>query len=595
MKIIQLCSIVNIYLILFVVSLIDAKLQCDEVSRAFKKKGSVDYNVAKKCLESFPFNAEYATKNIDAALHTLSHYYVFFDRAKEKSPSGFTYQPVDLERELTSLRNKFLNQIMTFLYTALRNPLFKLKDGHTRINNICYHHFIYDQKLSLYSVITTDKKGKKKQVFNDKLDPSNNDCEVTEIEGKPALQTIIDFASDRIAYSKDLGVRFNMALAPSLNVFSQQFTLRGDLPETSSIKYNLSCPKNKSSTIERKWSVTYEDKFIFAFDNFCFNINNITALSFNDNFASSGKVTKSAPSDIFETLKSSIAKNFYLLDDGKIKVGVAIINEERQDLIDALKDGFQKLKRKGAKKLILDMSNNAGGDISLPLFLTSLLLSSKQPNSFPTDIIIQNFTVSKIEKNFNSKGPNDYDLYSPNFYLSFPSGNPFKNASEFIGSRKKRTSNLYLNALSPNEEKLLNNTSSFSWTSDDIIILTNGFCASACAVLTLFFSEVHKVKTIAVGGLLDTQMSFSTFPGGEITSSNLIMEFAGDNFTNLPVANALLLTIRESYDMDINGTVKDVLEYSYKPANYRLYYDEKNARDPSLLWLEAAKILNNKA
>ncbi|RIB29148.1 hypothetical protein C2G38_2057471 [Gigaspora rosea] len=607
MKIIQLYSIVNIYLILFVVSLIDAKLQCDEVSRAFKKKESVEYNVAKKCLESYPFNAKYAAKNIDSALHFLSNYYVFFDRAKEKSPSGFTYQPVDLKSELTSLRKKTFNSDYDFL-TALRNILFKLKDGHTRINNICYQNFIYDQKLSLYSVITTDKEGKKKQiiyVFNDKLDPSNNDCEVTEIEGKPALQTIVDFANDRIAYSKDLGVRFNMALAPSLNAFSQQFTLRGDLPETSSIKYNLACPKNKSSTIERKWSVTFKDGFN-AFSNFCFDINNITSLSFNDNFASSGKVTKSTPSDKVETLKSSsenltiahakkVAKDFYLFDDGKIKVGVAVITEEKQELDDALTNGFQKLKKRGAKKLILDMSNNGGGNLKVPLFLTSLLLSSKQPNSFPTDIIIQNFIIQKIEKNFKSSGPTDYDIYNPNYYLSFPSGKSFKNASEFIGSRKKRTSNLYLNALSSDEKKLLKSTSSFPWTSDDIIIITNGFCASACALLTLFFSEIHKVKTIAVGGLLDTKMSFSTFPGGEVTSTNFIVDSAGDKFTDLPDANALILTIRESYDMDINGTVKDVLEYSYKPANYRLYYDEKNARDPSLLWLEAAKILNKKA
>ncbi|CAG8836483.1 11398_t:CDS:2, partial [Gigaspora margarita] len=592
MKIIQLYSIVNIYLIVFVALLIDAKLQCDEVSRALKRKESVEYNVAKKCLESFPFNAKYATKNIDAVLHFLSNYYVFFDRAKENAPSGFIYQPVDLKSELTKLRKKPFKSDYDF-FTALRNTLFKLKDGHTRINNICYQHFIFDQKLSLYSVITTDKEGKKKQVFNDTLEPSNKDCEVTEIGGKPALQTIKDFANDKIAYSKDLGVRFNMALAPSLNFFSQQFTLRSDLPETSSIKYNLACPKNKSLTIERKWSIAYEDGFN-AFSNFCFDQNNITALSFNDNFESSGKVTKSTPSDKFETLASSsknqkiahakkVDEDFYLLNDGKIKVGVAVITEEKEDLVGALKDGFQKLKKRGAKKLILDLSNNVGGDLNVPLFLTSLLLSSKQPNSFPTDIIIQNFTVPIIEKNFKKSDPEDYDIYNPNFYLSFPSGKPFKNASEFIGSREKRTSNLYLNNLSPDEKKLLKKTSSFPWDSDDIIIITNGFCASSCALLTLFFSEIHKVKTISVGGLLDTQMSFSTFPGGEVTSTNIILDSSGDKITDLPNANALILTIREAYNMDINGTVKDVLEYSYKPANYRLYYDEKNARDPSLL------------
>ncbi|CAG8675255.1 25572_t:CDS:2 [Gigaspora margarita] len=585
MKIIQVYSTLNIYLVLFVALLTDAKLQCEEVSKSLESNEPVEYNVAKKCLKSFPYNARHATKTVDSVLHFLSNYYVFLDRAKDNPPSGFKYQPVDLKTELISLRKTTFKSDHDFSM-ALRNTLFKLKDGHTRVTNLCYQNFIYDQNLALYSVITTDKVGKKNQVSNDTLDPSNNDCEVTEIGGKPALKAIVDFANDKIAYSKDLGVRFNMALALSINSYSQQFNLRGDFPETSNITYNLSCSKNKSFTLERKWNITYKNGF-GLFNNFCLNQNNNTIFSPNDNFASSDKetestlATESTSNDKFEPPESSnenkklahaklVVEDFYLLDDGKTKVGVAVITRERQDHDNILKDGFQKLNKR-------DMSNNIGGALTVPLFLTSLLLSSKQPNSFPTDIIIQNFTIPKIEENFNTSDPNVYNIYNPNFYLSFPSGKHFRNASEFIGSRKKRTSNLYINALTSNEEKILNNISSFPWTSDDIIIITNGFCASSCALLTLFFSEIHKVKTIAVGGLLDTQMSFSTFPGGEVQSPNVISLFS------------------ESYDIDMNGTVKDILEYTYKPADYRLYYDEDNAKDPSLLWLEAAKILNEKA
>ncbi|RIB29138.1 hypothetical protein C2G38_2156082 [Gigaspora rosea] len=601
MKLIQVYSTLNIYLILFVALLTDAKLQCEEVSKSLESNEPVEYNAAKKCLESFPYNARHATETVDSVLHFLSNYYVFLDRAKDNPPIGFTYQPVDLKTELILLRKKTFKSDHDFS-----------ANGHTRITNLCYQNFIYDQNLALYSVITTDIEGKKKtskfikditqcekvinehsiqvifimdakyiisritsildcvtsdnevvtldikisKVFNDTLDPSNNDCEVTEIGGKPALQAIIDFANDKIAYSKDLGVRFNMALALSINPFSQQFTLRGDFPETSNITYNLSCSKNKSFILERKWNITYKNGFVTE---------------------STLATESTSSSDKFKTPKSSnenqkiahaklVVEDFYLLDDEKTKVGVAVITRERQDHDNILKDGFQELNKRGAKK----------------------------PNSFPTDIIIQNFTIPKIEENFNTSGPDDYNIYNPNFYLSFPFGEHFRNASEFIGSRKKRTSNLYLNALTSNEEKILNNTSSFPWTNDDIIIITNGFCASSCALLTLFFSEIHKVKTIAVGGLLDTQMSFSTFPGGEVQSPNVISGFAGDNITDVPGINQLILTIRE-YDIDINGTVKDILEYTYKPADYRLYYDENNAKDPSLLWLEAAKILNEKA
>ncbi|CAG8682423.1 6161_t:CDS:2, partial [Racocetra fulgida] len=586
----------------------DTKLQCEGVSKALKRNKSIEYNATKKCLESFPFNAKRATKMVDLTLHFLSSYYVFFDRAKEGPPDGFTYQPVDLENELKSLRTKTFKSDYDFT-TALRTILFKLKDGHTRFINNCYTNFIYDQKLSLYSVITTDKK----QVFNDTLDPSNNDCEVIEIEGKPALQVIIDFANDKIAYSKDLGVRFNMALAPSRPEYSQHFTLREDLPETSSIAYTLKCPKkhkNKSFKLERPWNITYADG-IGLFENFCLTQNNITSFSLNDNFASSSKVTKlvsndkNPESESSNKLKASTSSNkiahaklvvddFYILDDEN-KVGIAVITQEKQIFEAGQKFGFNELKKRGVEKLILDMTNNIGGALTETLFLTSLLLSSEQPNSFPTNIIINDFTIRTIEDNFKHLSSDDYNLYNPNFYLKFPRGDKFRSPSEFIGTRKNRTSNLYLNALTPDEKKLLNNTS-FPWTSDDIIILTNGFCASACALITMFFSEIHNVKTVAVGGLYNTQMSYSTFPGGEVTSENIIGGDAGDNSTEFPGVNALLLTVREAHDFVKNGTikVKDVLEYSYKPAKYRLYYDENNAKDPSLLWLEASKILNKK-
>ncbi|CAG8733681.1 12443_t:CDS:2, partial [Gigaspora margarita] len=572
MKIIQVHSKLNVYLILFVTLLVivlppsTAAISCSKPSSALKKNKSIKYNDLKECLESFPLDAKLATETVDAVLHFLSSYYVFFDRAKEDPPSGFTYQRVDLKNELDSLRKKFKSNYSDYDFsTDLRNIIFKLKDGHTSVSNICYQGFSYDQGLSLYSVVTTDKEKKKKQVFEDTVDSSNNNCEVIEIGGKPALQTIKDFANNTIQYSKDLSVRFNMALAPSqqyfLRQFFQQFTLREDLPETSSIKYKLTCPKKGSFILERKWKITYKD----GFDSFSYN-----CLQQNNETTSSDKITKLTSRD--KITKSTLSNKFKTSKSKESKIAHAkVINE-------------------GSLYLLNDKSKSGVVVISA-LFLTSLLFSSKQPNSFPTDIIINNFTIPKIENFFKTKSTED-DYYNPNVFLSFPFGSHFNSSSDFIGTRKKRTSNLYLNVLTSDEKKLLKNVS-FPWTSDDIIIITNGFCASACALISLFLSEIHNVRTIAVGGLLDDQMSFSTYPGGEIASPNEVAPSAGDKLTEVPGKNALSFTVREAYGFDKNNTVKDVLEYSYKPADCRLYYDEKNVKDPSLLWHEASKILHN--
>ncbi|RIB16541.1 hypothetical protein C2G38_2143051 [Gigaspora rosea] len=343
MKVPQVYSTLNIYLILFVALLAiilppsksEPTEQCQNVSKAFDNEKLVEYDDAKKCIESFPFDAKLAAD------------------AKEEPPKGFTYQPVDLIKELESLRKETFKSDHDFV-TALRKILSKLKDGNTQNFNNCYQNFIYDQNLTLYSVITTNNENKKKQVFDDKLDPSNNDCEVTEIDGKPALQTIIDFANDNIAYSKDLGVRFNMALAPSIGTFSQLFTLREDLPETSNVTYNLKCPE-KSYTLTRKWSVAFTNT---AFENFCFDIRNNSA-----KIKSGDKPTESTSSYRFKAsalgnknnIKLNIehaepvADNFYLINDGK--VGVAVIPDEYDDYMPILAYGLGKLNQLNTEKV----------------------------------------------------------------------------------------------------------------------------------------------------------------------------------------------------------------------------------------------------
>ncbi|CAG8711497.1 6262_t:CDS:2, partial [Racocetra persica] len=591
MKIIKAYSTFNLSLILFVTLLVTifpsskakktTRFKCGDVTKAINAEKLIDYDALKTCFKSIPFNATNAAQIIDSASHILSSYYVFLDQANKNPPNGFTYQPINIIGELKSLRKKKFKPDYDFK-TALRTLIFKLKDGHTRFESLCYQNFNYEQNLSLYSVITTDKKKRQKQVFKDSVNPSNNDCEVTEIEGKPALQLIIEFANNSIAQSKDLGVRFNMALAPSNGLFASQFTSRIDLPENSIITYKLLCPQKKPFLLKRKWSITFDGGVEF-FDNVCLNLNSEATLPNNNVASSRNKDEMSTSSDkVTKLISRKVSKlnnkqkiahakliyegydaAFYTLDDEN--VGVAVITGEKENDESSLQEGFEKLRK--VKKLILDFSNNDGGDITVPL----------------------------IKKNFKKRNPESDSLYDPNLYLVFPSGDRFSSPDQFIGSRKTHTSNLYLNALTSDELKRIKDTPRFPWKSDDIIILTNGYCASACALITLFFSEIHKVETIAVGGLLDNKLSFSTFPGGQLTSSNIIINDAGDHAADVSFPNLLLLAVRKSVSFFKNNTEKEVLEYSYRPADHRFYYNEANAKDPSILWAEAAKILSKKS
>ncbi|CAG8799009.1 11505_t:CDS:2, partial [Dentiscutata erythropus] len=288
----------------------DPKSLCLEVSKAADNDEFIEYNVAKECIESFPFDAKFAKETIDAVSHFMSNYYAFLDEANEEPPKGFTYQP-----------------------EALRNTIFKLKDDHTRIVNICYQNFVYDQNLTLYSVVTTDKEKYKTQT--------------PEIDGKPTLQAIIEFANNSISYSKDLE------------------------SDSTCITYNLKCPK-KSFKLEREWAIVYDctsDSFFLQ--------DTSTSSSNGTKLTSRDKATESTSNKNFKASASRNKKNkksqikhaklvtedFYLVNNGT--VGVAVITEESEKTtIFSLVDGLDKLNNLGVKKLILDMSNNLGGDVS---------------------------------------------------------------------------------------------------------------------------------------------------------------------------------------------------------------------------------------
>ncbi|CAG8737235.1 4322_t:CDS:2 [Gigaspora margarita] len=229
-----------------------------------------------------------------------------------------------------------------------------------------------------------------------------------------------------------------------------------------------------------------------------------------------------------------VTDGFYMLDGEN--VGVAVLTDDQT--IFHLTYRLEQLNYLGAEKFILDMSNNIGGD---------------------------NFTIPIIGKNFNTHAYG-FDFHNPYSYLSFPSGDPFKNA----------TSSLHLENLIPSDEKFTS-----QWTSEDVIIITNGFCAVTCALNPYFFLNFIKLKQLPLMAFLTLRCHFPLFRVA-----------AGDKILNIPGKNELNLTIREAYDFNNDNIATGVLEYLFKYADYRLYYNESNARDPSFLWVDAANILN---
>ncbi|CAG8482760.1 1057_t:CDS:2, partial [Diversispora eburnea] len=540
------------------------------------------------CLTSFPYNKTRAKSTIETLKSLTNDFYVFNNQAKEQPHPGFTFDPIDLEKELDKILATNYKTDYNFL-TDIRKLYIKLHDGHTQFYASFFHDF---------------------------LDSTNIDCEVTLINSKPAIEEITNFAKNNSFISRDLGVRFNNALTSlslvngvlDISGLGSEFVLREDIPESDGIEYTLNCPNNKQpKNFKREWLIgsTYttgfKDSKSFFENNCLWTINDATSkkvidpqktIPYSHHYVktltetesdtpntSKPKYSLSQATLVFATYRKAI--QFYQSGD----IGIVVVSTVPlgADLV----KGFKLLAEKGVKKLVLDLSNNRGGSVVFAEYFNSFFVPSKRA-IFPDDISVESPLVRKaINASVGTNG-----VFDPTSFIDFRTGKYFKNAADFIGSNKYKrggTLSSYSNKhnFEPNSEKKLK----LPWNNTNTIIITNGVCGSACSLITEFLSEAGKIRTIAVGGLYEEKLSYSSFTGGNNLDSDDIFRFLIDlKIKYVPdfeyLGTSLGFNFREAYSLKDPNVV---LDFDFRPADFRLYYNEKNARDPSLLWEDATR------
>ncbi|CAG8492568.1 6032_t:CDS:2 [Scutellospora calospora] len=509
-------------------------------------------------------------------------FYIFLDEAKEPAAQGFKFRSIDLISELDNILKKNYTTDYDFFSDVVQLHV-DLKDGHTTFTPSCYSAFFFFQDIWLYS--TVDCHGTQViKILQDDLDSSNDRCEVTHIDGTPALEAIKTFADKHIKNSRDLGVRFNMALA-SLRFFND------------SITYKLNCNGSKK-TLTRPWRI----------------LSNNSTNTFN--YTDSNSYFQSMSSEIVNTVvdgnQTNNLQNFTIFfkknDTGIIVVPNFLPSSYATDQIAfqaALIDAMNQFVQTGVKKLVIDFISNGGGFVPLAQFFNEIFLRQKN-FAFPRDIRMNDVTTFLIEQADKlGLGANTIN-FSPNQEQSFTTGKPFGNASEFIGNNKftrggvtSNFSNLFVDIF---DESALSNWQS-PWKNKDIIILTNGACSSSCAQTAQYLSEQAKIATVAVGGLYNTSMSYSSFPGGNVVAVNsfynqinLIISNTTDTAPQIPKNFATdidmftsTFTFSETHDLDKPDQIN---EFQYRPADYRIYYDDESILSPSNLWEQAVKFIS---
>ncbi|CAG8711385.1 16673_t:CDS:2, partial [Racocetra fulgida] len=455
------------------------------------------------------------------------------------------------------------------------------------------------------------------------IDKSNNDCEVTHIDGEDTYQVIYKFAKDSVYASRDLGVRFNIALNPQV----VSFAVRRIIPKKPDIIYTLKCNNTKEFVVKRNWnafSITSDvlNKFNDSktyFDNICNPTKEnkqpiLSSLMFREiaktfDETNSRKLTEQDQSVTIIRVIDEFIGFFKQEDFGIVKIFTEHPTVFNTTVVVNVLQGFNELVNTGVKKVVLDLSDNTGGLYDVVLFINLLLF----PNTYPTFVfdmriteqmrlaVTEQFRLATSDNIFDIKG-----FVNANTHANFTStddffGNNVYTRGGVVGnySNKYTESDIVINAISQFIKQNLANP--LPWKPEDYIILTNGLCGSACAHITEHAAEFNNVTTVAVGGIASNPLlSYSSFPGGFVHNSNEIF----DSLSKLNLLNNTLmpkpfplsgmvatLPSNEAYS---KTHPDEILEYAFRPADFRIFYNEKSIRNISILWSQAAALIGKK-
>src|SRR3989338_3332234 len=179
---------------------------------------------------------------------------------------------------------------------------------------------------------------------------------------------------------------------------------------------------------------------------------------------------------------------------------------------------------KGLDRLILDLTMNGGGDITLGRALLQFLFPSGQdwgPTQMPSSVAARNMTQTSVRYGILETE------WSPSFY-SDNYGIPFnQNSTEWLIPGMPR---VYGNNLHRNYSQFIHidcsnpatGCSEFPFTMknhfkpQNILIANYGFCGSTCALFANHLSNYEGIKTVSIGGIQGSPQQYTSFPVLEV-------------------------------------------------------------------------------
>ncbi|VUC21457.1 unnamed protein product [Clonostachys rosea] len=640
-----------------------------------------DGETAYKCITSVPIDNDAASTMIDV----LKRYFSFQSTISylKDPPKSYQQLPVDVMGRFDEIKAKIGNKNYTNQYELeldIRSIIRDAHDGHFTYSAGILGLFTWSLNESIISVSSDGRELPQIFAYSDILNEIKNASPIVEFDGKSVftyLQTYLKERSDpttvvdpHAAWNRlmqsSASVLGKTGHKPSASLAFNHFqatqvyngpSLRGKFANGTTFEWAYMAGSSTNLTKAQYFDgqAIYEGRVLNAdYDDDEFVVKAMdesskrvqaTEMTLSASTTTSNKTYVGYPTNPIVTQvqfgSGGVVSGYILTNDS---VGVLSLPGFRKadgaslaSYRSAVSDFITKAKKAGVKKVVIDLSGNGGGQVTLAFDLFNMFFPSTRPSHlFRARAVPELLTYGRFvtgitmnkNKLFNSSTVSVVtDEYTNNRvfnadYSRKPGNARWASFDEFYGPVTIHNDSFTnVGQYEYDDDGLTiakRDGSSPPFKAEDIILLTDGTCASTCFVFASLMKTGAGVKSVVVGGIPQNSpmQSTSGTRGSNVRdlsflseSTDMVRNFAhgftdkqmkGLNITSEDLANLLPpldkapFVVGSSAGVNILDTVlptspETPRQFVYEAANCRLFWTSDMVRDITRLWSTAAK------
>ncbi|KAF2798835.1 hypothetical protein K505DRAFT_232379 [Melanomma pulvis-pyrius CBS 109.77] len=525
----------------------------DLVIQSQRTNPSVDAELAYACLKSVPIDTTAASDTI-ASVKQLMQFQSTLAYLKDP-PEGYANEGVDIMGGLDDINTKVGNGGYDNEFDFENDVsmlIAKAHDGHMYFDGMAssgVFRWRRSGQIALISASSDGKEAPKVWVLPDYNSTGYKPSPVTKIGGKDAMQFLEEESAANAYHDPDTRYNsmFYLQPAESLGYFVSPRFYPGasvDLEYENGTKQTYT---NKAVVMDYQgWSSIFDGQ---SFYNTYITPNAASAkLKKRDPFAiprhlqhvrepelSRRTVPDTYPAPVIQHTSEEVPLAGYFINTSVGTIGVLMVqtfsdgsaagNDDAREFQKVVQEYIVEAKSRNVVKHIIDVRTNGGGKVILGYDMYLQFFPSQRPQLLSryrghqaSDLIGTQLSTLSFRSsnggvytspfNFHSYLNKDLqaftewkDMYPP---VKFHDDS-FTNLLRYnLSDPLVTTSELYSIGITPTGYGVLSNYTEDPFKAEDIVIFSDGICASTCALFTELMVQQSGVKTIAVGGRPET-------------------------------------------------------------------------------------------